>query len=637
MLLTVDMANSANTALAFALDDFVITPMPMQETVVIGETEVQLEMEDYVNHGLWVDIEDTEADESVYAFPGSLFNDGSLFGITEASTGSPIAVKIPVNVTKAGKYDVEMISNYLSGSWMSGIDVQTADRQLCLQNTAAYRTADLSAPAEGSTAPTYFDGNYPAGKFNGKVFLNAGQQDIVVRLQPRTADNRVCAKVDYLKLTPAEVAPVALSKTEATVIALDAYADAFDTKPAIMTSESAPGNLASGGTYLQWDTGARTHDLIGDILVSVPQTGIYNIAMVATNVGGSAPALYVDGVKASLTVSNVFENKNEAGLYPYFANAHFGGRNVTGSLFLTEGEHWISVGGTRRTITENGKTFQDVAICMDDLTITPDLAPAFSVAAEGASTMQFEDYVNYTFLNRVSTIKGNIKEYAKGTVLELAERPAADGIYLDIPLTVAEDGWYNMEAILSESKGTWTSHDTIYIDGKEILKNTLDYSVEDISKDAEGNFDYVSKDYAMHRFSTNCYLEAGEHDLTFYAKKRSQHVAGDAAQEENAAMGITNVCTMIDSLTLTRLKDNAAIDGNSVAVSVYYDEVYEGKIITALYAGKQMVGISTGDIANGWANTTASFTQIPDTVKVFVWNDLNIFAPLVEEKVFELN
>ena len=78
-----DMSNTGNSSLAFAMDDFVITPLAMQDTVEIGDDSVTIEMEKYLNHGVLVDIADTEADESIYASPASLSNSGTLFAITE--------------------------------------------------------------------------------------------------------------------------------------------------------------------------------------------------------------------------------------------------------------------------------------------------------------------------------------------------------------------------------------------------------------------------------------------------------------------------------------------------------------------------------------------------------------------------
>ncbi|MBQ4087327.1 MAG: hypothetical protein IJC78_03660 [Clostridia bacterium] len=626
-----DMSNTGNAALAFAMDDFVITPLAMQEAVEIGDDSVSIEMEKYLNHGRLPDNADTEADESIYVIPASTSNSGTLYALTEYNPGSSVQVAIPVNVKKAGAYDIEMISNHLSGEWMSGIEVQTAGRADILQNTSAYRTEDLSAPATEGGRPTYFDTNYPAGKYGSKVFLNKGQQDIVVILKQRTADSRICAKIDNIKLTPHEMKPVALDKAAETKIEFENYNDAFNTKGAVKNLENTPANQASGGSYLFWDTGARTQDLYGDILVSVPKTGFYDVKLISTAVSGSAPALYVDGVKATVKVGEIFDTKGEDGVYSYFGVAHFGAREATASIYLTEGEHWLTTSITRREVTEGGATFQDVAGLLDYMTFTYHPAPAMNVAAEGTSTLQFEDYVNYTALDNASLVTGSIKEHAKGTILDMTERVAEDGVYLIVPVVIAEDGWYDVKAILSGSKGTWTSKVTISLDGEEVIVNNANYLLEDISKAEDGTIDYVSSDYAMGIYGGGaCYLAAGEHEMTLYAKKRSEQTP------EDKKLNVHRVCTMLDSFSLTRLEDSATIEGSNVNVAVYFDDVYEGKVITALYAGKQMVGLSVGDIADNKATTTASFTQTPDTVKVFVWKNVDNVEPLVEAKVITL-
>ena len=630
MTLILDMSNTGNQNLAFALDDFTITPKATQETVSFGADGMTFEMENYINHGELADKADTEYNESIYMMPASTANDGSLYSLTELKCGANVNIKIPVNVESAGVYDIEMISNYKSGEWMSGIDVQTADRQMCLSNTGTYRTADLSAPATAGGKPTYFDSNYPAGKFNGKVFLNKGQQDIVVTLKQREADSAICAKIDYIELSPRAVTPVALDKTAETKIEFEQYNDAFDTKGSVKTLENVPGNQASGGSYLYWDTGHRTHDVFGDILVTAPENGFYDIKFVSTSVSGSTPSLYVDGEKAMVSVSSIFDTKDSAtGIYSYFGVAHFGARNVTGSIYLTKGNHWLTASISRRDNTT--EKIWDVAGLLDYMTITPDRAPAFNVAEEGTSTLQFEDYVNYTALDNKTRVTGSAKSYAKGTVLDLTEKIAADGIYLNIPVQVAESGLYDVKAILSASAGTWTSMVTVSLDGEAVIINNKDYLLEDISKAEDGTVDYVSGDYAMGIYGGGeRYLEAGEHTLSLYAKKRSEQTSAD----KNAGRYVAT--TIIDSFSLTRLEDSASIDGKNVNATVYFNEVYEGKIITALYAGKQMVGISVNDIADDTASTTTSFTETPDTVKVFVWKDLETVEPLVEEKIITL-
>lgn len=626
-----DMTNTGNSLLAFAMDDFVITPLAVQDTATISDESVTFDMTQYINHSRLVDIADTEADESVYASPASLDNNGTLFAITEYNPGTSVEVVIPVDVKTAGLYDVEMISNHLSGEWMSGIDLQTAGRNNLIQNTTAYRTEDLSGTPAGGGRPTYFDTNYPAGKYANKMFLNKGQQDIVVTLKQRKADNRICAKIDEIKITPVEMAPLMLNSAAETKFEFEDYNDAFNAKGSLYDEVKAPNNQASGGKYLFWDTGDRTQDLYGDILVSAPKTGYYDVKFISTLVGESKPALYVDGVAQTIKAGEIFDTKDEGGVYSYFGVAHFGAREVTGTIFLTKGEHWLTTSITRRTITEGGQTFQDVAGLLDYMTINYQSVPAMNVAAEGTSTLQFEDYLNYTVLDNKASILGRSVEFAKGTILEMVEKAAEDGMYLYVPVVVAEDGWYDMKAILSGSKGTWTSKVTISLDGEEVIVNSANYLLEDISTAEDGTVDYVAKDYKMGIYGGGaCYLTAGTHELNVYAKRRTEQTPQDKE------LSVYRVCTMLDNFSLTRLEDSASIDGSNVNATVYFDKVYEGKVITALYAGKQMVGLSIGDIADQKATTTTSFTQTPDTVKVFVWKDVNNVEPLVEGKVITL-
>lgn len=630
--LTYDMSDTTNGAIVYATDKITFSPVTKPETIEIDWYSVDVQLEDYINNiKIADDRTTTNIDESIYMVPGKTGNDATTLSLTEKELGAAAILTIPVKVIETGYYSVEAVMAHQTDSQISLASFSTEARGVFLTNAKdTYLAEDLSRKdADGNS--TYFDETYGAAKFESRVLLFAGEQELTLTIAQRALDGKNCFVGDYIKFVPVESEAVALDKTAETRIEIEDYNDNFNIKGTVATSESHPGNQASEGSYLAWDTAAQDTDLFGEIFISVPRSGAYNVEMIAASADGSVPCLYVDNKMVTGSMEKLStEVEAEDGSYPYFARADFAAYKVTARIYLSEGEHWITASITR------GTTLQGIAGCLDYIAFTADNAPTYHIAAEGTSVMQFEDYINYTALDELNFVTGSIATYEKGTVLNMTEMECKDGLYLSVPVMVEEGGMYDIEAILSLSNGEDTSIGTLYIDGSTIMCNNNGYSILDVSKSLDGTIDYVNEDYPMHRFGARIFLAKGEHTLTYYVKHRAKYPTDDAEQEADAAEGIYRVCNIADKIQFTHLESYAYDTGSVVVVQGFFTEYFEGKGIVALYAGEEMVGISISNIYAPFVGGIVEYTKKPDTAKVFVWKDLESMVPLTEAQVLNV-
>lgn len=508
----------------------------------------------------------------------------------------------------------------------------TEDRGVFLTNAKDTYFAEDCSEKDADGNSTYFDETYGAAKFKSRVLLFAGEQELTLTIAQRALDGKNCFVGDYIKFVPVSSEAVALDKTAETRIEIEDYNDNFNIKGTVATSESHPGNQASKGSYLAWNTAAQDTDLFGEIFISVPRSGAYNVEMIAASADGSVPCLYVDGKPVTASMEKLSTEVAAAdGSYPYFARADFAAYKGTARIYLSKGEHWITTSITR------GTTTQGIAGCLDYIAFTADSAPTFNIAVED-STMQFEDYINYTALDEMNFVTGSVATYEKGTVLNMTEMECKDGLYLSVPLMVEEGGMYDVFAHLSLSDGEYTSIGTLYIDGNEIMKNNDGYSVLDESKAAVGDaIDYVSETYPMHRFGARTFLAKGEHTLTYYVKHRAKYPTDDAEQAADAAEGIYRVCNIADKITFTYMEGSAFDTGSSILTQAYFTDYLDGTYIVALYAGEEMVGVKVGTLRhNCYLAARVEYTKKPDTAKVFLWKDLESMVPITTPQVFKV-
>jgi hypothetical protein len=247
------------------------------------------------------------------------------------------------------------------------------------------------------------------------------------------------------------------------------------------------------------------------------------------------------------------------------------------------------------------------------------------------------EYIDYSLVDNMTVVQGKVVSHEKGDFLALKEKDASDGIYIYVPAVVEKSGWYCLDSVMSLHTSAWVSAVSISIDEKEVLNNELTYSVEDLSLAEDGEtFDYETKDYPMHRFQNVCYVEAGEHMIKVYAKKRQNHVATDPVQVENAANGIFRTCFNIRDISLTAVEDTAVSELGAVSVTAYTNATAEDTVLVALYSGNQMIAIGNGTVENGVCTANIACEETADTAKVFVISAMDTLKPKATVKVIEV-
>ena len=621
-----NMSDTSNGGLAFAADYIKFTKIETPAAVEI-ETEgtTRIELENYKKN--------TTLADGVTCINGSTGLNGTLLSLTEMSLNSDVLVKIPVDVKEAGLYELESVMSYGNSGFMTSAYVSVGDSGTVLSNVSTdteYFKEDVSAGENGQ----YFDENYKAVKFGSRIFLEAGQTEIEILLKQRGHDSRICWKGDYISLTPADADVIEISAQEETRVEMENYRNSFDTASTLYNQDNASGNKASGGAYLMWDTGAREKDIFGYFKVNVPEAGFYKVTLIGSHVGTSYASLYVDGNSVLATTDGVEgEEKGDDGKYPTYANMHFAAKKGAARIYLAAGEQWMKIGICRRTITEGGKTFQDVAGCLDYLAFVSDNGPALTVGA-GENVIEFEAYKDYVTVDNTTSVACSEKTYDKGTVLNVTERRAKNGTSITIPFTVETAGTYEISMIVSRHTGVWNSATALSLDGEEIMKNEEAYMISDLSKDANGEYDYIDSSYPMGQFGgQQIYLSAGEHTFTYYMNVRESYVTSDQSQVTDHENGIHRVCHVADSITVEKLENYARYEDSSqlAYAEAYTEELVTGTAFVAFYKGKELVGLYTADaiLSNILTADAVPCSDRPDTVKFFVWEDMGSFAPVM--------
>ena len=486
------------------------------------------------------------------------------------------------------------------------------------------------------------DGVYPyfARKFFGAyqqdyvMYIQAGQHVLTTNIPRRTFKENgsemrdVAACLDCVTFTPTDSVPVS---TE-TVLEYEHFNNFKIQAGKIYNQTSRPGNLSSGGAFLYWDTGSLEEDLRNEIPVYVEKTGFYELTVVGYGV--SCPIrIYQDGTQVlnSSLGGTLVDELDENGVSKYFCISPYKAHAFTASVHLTAGYHLLETVLVRRTLQYDGWVETDVAACIDSLSLSYTETPVVSVAAQGTTVGEFENYTQFTVLDGFAKRKGDVGEYEKGTVMRFTEITAEDGMKIYIPVVAEEAGWYRLDSIIHSRLSEWTSLVDLSINGETVLQNTDKYMIEDLSKAEDGTIDYISTSYPMKKFQGFCYLPQGESTMVYYAKKRVGQTASDSVN------GVYRVCTIADNFVFTRLNDTVTLNGNTAAVNAYFDEAQHGTMISAAYKNGFMVGLRFDRMnGEGKLETEISCTQRPDTVKIMVWDNFFDMEPSVRTKVIEI-
>ncbi len=565
--------------------------------------------------------------------PGNLASGGGYLHWDTDHREEDLQAEFSVVVPVSGLYAVSLIASKIN-ICLPKIYVDG----LIVLDSSVIDGTKLDAVGENNIYPYFSRLFFSAFESRGKtIYLTAGEHSVTTVVPRRnlkvgeTIVNDVAVCLDSLTFTPADAVPVSSGET---LIEYEDFAGMFNTQGNIRNLITEPGNLASGGGYVYWDTGYLQEDVRIDLPIMVEKGGIYNLSVIASRIG-CCPQIFLDGTMVfdgTKIVGTALDERDEDNFFPYFARKIFGAYDHNVTFYLSQGSHVLSTGITRRTFQESGKEMRDVASCVDRIQLERVRVPAIQVSAKGESRAEFEDYQAYTVLDNLNLKKGAVKEYEKGTTLNLTEIVSEDGFLLEIPLMVEKTGWYHMDAVLSKIVSGWTSVVTISVNGKPILQNQDPYTAEDLSLAEDGEtIDYVNDSYKMHRFHGECLLEEGEQTLTYYAAKRTLQT------ESDMKLGVYRVCTIADSIRFTPAEDTVAKGQDTVSVKVYFNEPLTGKLIMALYDGYDMVGLSFQDISEDYIlEAEAAYTKSPGIIKLLVWDNFSGMNPTIKQKIIEL-
>ena len=588
-----------------------------EENAIIGKEGGVIEYEVY-NH--LFNMPGTICDQT--NANGNLASGGAYIYWDTNSRTEDIFSDIPVTVTDSGLYEITVTASRISCYPQIFMDGKSV-----LEGKNASHTL-LDETAEDGT-PLYFKKKpFHAYAHTTMMYLTAGDHTIRTNINRRELKENgvmvtdVASCIDNITFSYRDALDI---QTKSVSLEYEKFYGIFSEKPDVYHLANMPKNLASGGGYIHWDTNSSAEDISGDIPIRLEKGAYYDASLICSHV--CAVDILLDGASVLGTKAAAFEALDEVGedgVYPYFVNKYHSARRYTRRVYIPRGRHILSTVARRRTI---GST-QDVAVCLDNITFERVDAPAVSVGKSGAVQKEFEDYIDYVIKDDITPYKGTVGEYEKGTVLKLTEFPAEDGITLDVPIVVAENGWYELQSILSRQITGWTSVVTLSIDGKMVLQNNDEHSIEDLSYTGnKDNIDFISSSYPMHRFRGICYLEKGEHMMQYYAKRRTDQTVYDASH------GIYRVCTVADQFTFLPLEDVAEIVENKVSVEAYYSEELSGVAMVALYADGNLVGLEFQNASGSWIlQADVKFTEHPDTVKILVWNNFLDMDPVTKVK-----
>ncbi len=367
-----ERGTSVGGGIAFAAD--YVKFIPVENTVFeIGENGATIEVED-------VGFNAKREDNSIYLAPkltdgsttrksgaltqtidGTDTTVGHAFSIREQSYASkPLILTIPINVEKAGWYDVNA---YLSQN--SGLSqVHLYGRGEIINNaTTLYRIEKLPY--------TYRD--QVSYRYANRSYFAAGAQELTFRILTRTAPEANVGQIwfyaDKITLTPVEIAEedYAVISENGGTIEYEDYKE-FASNEAnvnVYDAKTAANNRASGSSFVLFDTSTkRLRDLYIDIPLTVEKSGLYDVELIASNLG---TRFYVDEVAISLTRGSRLDGTWASQKGDYYCIQYFPAHPYTGKVYLTAGDHVFTTVSERRAGADYN---DDIANALDCIKFT---------------------------------------------------------------------------------------------------------------------------------------------------------------------------------------------------------------------------------------------------------------------------
>ncbi len=558
-----------------------------------------------------------------------------------------------VDLPKGGVYDIETVMGKNGDGYVDLITVSVDD-------SVIYTNAIANASEQ-----LHINGNYSwshlfACRYNAEKELSAGKHIVKFSLaRPTVATQPHLFMLDYIQFTPEKPA---LSQSFSTTLEMEDYAAnfiAYDEEGntvAVNPGTNTNGNV-SGGKFITKDTSftlggvQKSVPVKADIPVTVREAGYYTFEVIDSYAGcdGYLTITTDNGIitiidrfsKGVVKEATGFDSQDEirANFWTYYNVKWHGARLSNGLVYLPEGEHILTVHFNGRTIAPGAS---GMAFCIDNVKVTPAAAPVANIATEGETFVEIDEYTNYFLKDGNSALPANVEEHAKahnGKLATIREVAMATGHDAYITVNAEKAGWYDMGSVMSINNGGWTSLITLSVNDEPVITGSQAKAVEDLSK-TDGTVDYVNSSYLMHRFSERVYLNEGENKLTIHADPRSaktdaEKTADEAAIAAGGNAGYYRVGYYIDYVSFAPVTENIVMDGTSVSGTVVLADGTEGKLIVAAYNGKGLVGTAMYDAAGeAMKDIAVTCSAAPDTVKVFLWSDLDAIAPVELPKIF---
>ncbi|MBQ4086983.1 MAG: hypothetical protein IJC78_01905 [Clostridia bacterium] len=518
--------------------------------------------------------------------------------------GDTTTFTMPMALKDGGVYDFEFVGAYSSGLSKIKFYLDSTDSSP-IYTIDASNTNYIDLSVDSTVYQT--TNGWLAKQYNFMVNMTDGGHTLYVVAESRGASG-VAYAWDYLDIKYHEET---ISAKEATRLEIEDYAtwvtvaetDGTDAKAWVGTG----GGDCSEGKYFGVDTndGLAVDEYIYiNIPVKIEQEGIYAFEYVG-NTGTSPVAFFLDSTATTALTATasetVLETEKVDGIYQYFQSSWATAKKYSANALLPEGDHTLIIQFKRR----NEKDF---ARYLDYAQFTPKEAAV--VKADGKSVAEFENYSIASIAKDLSYASGGAMAYNSYT----SKMPV-----VNMPLTVEESGYYNVSYVIGNNAVTldgaangsidYLSRTLLYLDGKQFGDS------EGAFTENLGNIYTLWQTAPVCRYETVLYLEKGDHVIT-------------------ADIGITadkQYKYQLDYISFAPV-DSLTVEGTTAKATATFKEAVTGKVILALYNGKEMISVNMIDVEN--KETVSLTAPVPGTfthAKVFAWSDLTAVTPLTEE------
>lgn len=540
---------------------------------------------------------------------------GAYLGLSERNGAGNMTFTIPVNVTESGLYDLEIMGTIGgNGEYLSVYTINVGDGEL----VAKYETEKGYTPPEGTheaeggyTAPDYKF--YPMNYVRTRAYIPAGEQNIVVEAQTNTNELTgigVKMALDYLSfnkvvLPEADLENGIVIEMEDFIPYINYTFDEEGSNSAAKVEEAK----ASGGAVMDMTERSHVAAIEFDVPFVIKESGWYDLNLVASTSNNSDTSVLSlkDGEDEWINnwVNSGYASKEA--LYFGEVDTPFRWYSVYDhetSRYIEAGEYNLKASAVSITNQANATKF--VADC---LKITP---VNMELPADG--TIELENAKNF-----FSPWKPGSSVADGDASVTMLHTYGGEDVVAGIPVIFPESGYYDITFLGTPWNNNGLSKIDISIDGTLIMDN-------DNTKYGNAlGYDYKQYLPAYEFTKEFVYIEEGVHNVS---------VAAFVREPDNPL----NECAFgMDSITFVRAEDQVSVNTSekTLTITAFYGAPTSGSFIAVAYKDNQLVGIVSFDEVDRTifdAVIPYDCDGTPDTVKVFVWEDLASVAPVVKAK-----